>query len=104
MKLLANTKIFYATPLLEGTLEECLKFNITINSSIPKHFGLPELEKNQCEGVVIKSVEYKYKPTGNKRYILKYKNQKFAEINPKVPLTKYEQKREDQKKCRGINI
>lgn len=46
--------------------------------------------------MVIKAVEPTFTPQG-KRHIFKVKNAKFEEVNPKVPLTKYEQKREAEK-------
>jgi Rnl2 family RNA ligase len=95
MQLFAKHNFFYARPLFEGPLQECLKFDITINSSVPALLGLPPLEKNQIEGVVIKSVEPSYGRVG-KREIYKHKNAKFAEVNPKVPLTLYEKKRAEE--------
>ena len=94
MKLFESHKLFYAKPLFTGTLEECFKFDIKINSTIPKLLGLPELPKNQCEGIVIKSVQPVFK--NNKRVIFKKKNERFAEVNPKVPMTLYEKRREEK--------
>jgi len=69
---------FYARPLFEGTLEECLNFNNLYITLIPKWLGLPEIENNNCEGNVIKPKEVKFFWTGS-RIILKNKNEKFSE-------------------------
>jgi Rnl2 family RNA ligase len=77
---------FWAQPLLVGTLAECLKFNYAINTTIPQKLGLPLLEKNLCEGVVVKSVEPLMIKKGGAvvRAIYKMKNAKFTEVNPRV--------------------
>jgi len=94
MKLFEEHSLFYAYPLQEGTLQECIQFDTRINTTIPGRLGLPEITKNQCEGIVIKAVE----PVLNftmKRRIFKQKNNKFAEVNPK-PSTTYKGKRGKQ--------
>ena len=45
-------------------------------------------------GVIVKSVEPTFTKQG-KRHIFKAKNAKFAEVNPKVPMTLYEKQREE---------
>jgi Rnl2 family RNA ligase len=69
--------------LKEGTLKECLEYPNEFNSNL---HGLPELEDNTCEGVVIKSIDPDRMPNGD-RYILKNKNAKWSEKGKKGPVT-----------------
>ncbi|MCK9576233.1 MAG: RNA ligase family protein [Candidatus Pacearchaeota archaeon] len=74
--------IFWDEPLFEGTFNECLKYPNLFPTTIPKRLGLPEIEGNVCEGVVIKPIEVKRSWAGN-RVIFKNKNEKYAEITGK---------------------
>ena len=79
----------YAETLFEGTLDECLAYQNAFPSNLYKHFGLPEIEDNICEGVVIRPKEPLYIPNGA-RIIIKNKNARFAEKKavrhePKTP-------------------
>lgn len=68
----------YAKTLFTGPLEECLKYPNSFQTTIPKEKGLPEIENNICEGVVIRPI----KPIfmwSHERLILKNKNDKFSE-------------------------
>ena len=81
--------IFYAETLFEGTLDECLAYPNAFPSNIYKHFGLPEIEDNICEGIIIRPKKPLYIPNGS-RIIIKSKNARFAEKKgikhaPKVP-------------------
>ncbi len=69
-------------PLFEGTFAECLEYSNTFITTIPKKLGLPDIENNYCEGVVIKPVEVKRSWAGS-RVLLKNKNDKFAEVTKK---------------------
>ena len=85
----AETGFLYAETLFEGTLDECLAYPNAFPSTLYKHFGLPEIEDNICEGVVIRPKEPLYIPNGA-RIIIKSKNARFAEKKgvkhaPKVP-------------------
>ena len=85
----AEAGIFYAETLFEGTLEECLAYPNAFPSTLYKHFGLPEIDDNICEGVVIRPKQPLYIPNGS-RIIIKSKNARFAEKKgvkhaPKVP-------------------
>ena len=85
----AEAGIFYAETLFEGTLEECLAYPNAFPSKIYKHFELPEIEDNICEGIVIRPKEPLYIPNGS-RIIIKSKNARFAEKKsvkhtPRVP-------------------
>ena len=68
----------YAKTIFRGTFEECLKHSNGFPSQISVWLGLPELEDNICEGVVIKPVIPKFL-SDRTRVILKNKNEKWAE-------------------------
>ncbi|KAG2386014.1 hypothetical protein C9374_003163 [Naegleria lovaniensis] len=78
-----------AKPLIRGTLEECLSFDIEFNTTLP-HLYYSELVKernvhwnekeNLCEGVVIKAANRNVHVGA--RAIIKKKNSKFMETNP----------------------
>jgi Rnl2 family RNA ligase len=70
---------FFAKPLFKGCLEEALQFPNEFNSLIPEWLGLPALEKNICEGVIIKPLNPKFFGNGS-RVILKNKNEKWTEV------------------------
>ena len=87
--LFAETGFLYAETLFEGTLDECLAYPNAFPSTLYKHFSLPEIKDNICEGVVIRPKETLYIPNGS-RIIIKNKNARFAEKKgvkhaPKVP-------------------
>ncbi|MCL2131639.1 MAG: RNA ligase, Rnl2 family [Lentimicrobiaceae bacterium] len=69
---------FYAKTLFRGTLEQCLHYPNDSLSLIFEWFGLPPIEDNVCEGVVIRPVETSYLSNGS-RILLKSKNARFAE-------------------------
>lgn len=70
--------VLYAKPLLIGKVNEVQDFNIRVNSSIPGQFGLPELEQNLIEGVVIKPLNHVHLNLSS-RPIVKLKNPEFDE-------------------------
>ena len=72
--------IFYSTPLFSGTLKECLEYSNEFQTTIPARLGLPEIENNICEGVVISPNLPSFLPSGS-RVILKNKNEKYSERN-----------------------
>lgn len=74
--------IFWDEPLFTGTFAECLNYQNTYITTIPKRLGLPTIENNFCEGNVIKPIEVKRNWAGG-RVILKNKNEKFAEVTGK---------------------
>ena len=61
-------------------MEKCINFPIDFDSKIPEWLGLPKIENNLCEGVVIKPNEPKFLWSGS-RVILKNKNEAFKEIS-----------------------
>jgi len=69
--------LFYAKTLFKGSFEACLEHSNDFNSKIPKWLGLPEIEKNICEGVIIKPVKSRYFNNGA-RVIFKNKNEKWS--------------------------
>ena len=69
---------FYAKTLFCGSLAECLEQPNAFQSHIAEWLGLPPIEGNICEGVVIRPVEPLFLRNGN-RVILKNKNERFAE-------------------------
>lgn len=77
-----------APHIFTGTLEECLKVPNEFITKVPEMYGLPPIEGNTCEGVVIKPVKACFLSDGS-RVIIKSKNLKFSEKkkvpNPKVP-------------------
>ena len=77
-QIFADAGFLFAQTLFEGTLEECLAYPNAFPSTIYKHFNLPEIEDNICEGIVIRPKDPLYIPNGS-RIIIKSKNARFAE-------------------------
>ena len=80
---IANTyfeaeKLFYAKTLFKGNLEACLNYPNAFNSVIPMQLGLPDIENNTCEGVVIRPIKTEFFENGS-RVILKNKNDNWKE-------------------------
>jgi len=69
---------FYAKTLFRGTLAECIKYPNDSPSMISEWLGLPPVEDNICEGIVIRPVVPTYLHNGA-RVLLKSKNERFAE-------------------------
>lgn len=69
---------FYAKTLFRGTLTECLKYPNAFPSKISEWLGLPAIEDNICEGIVIRPVTPMYLKDGS-RVLIKSKNERFAE-------------------------
>lgn len=70
--------LLHAKTLFRGTMEECLNHPNDFNSTIPKEFGLPDLNPNIVEGVVIRPAKSRHLNNGA-RVILKNKNEKWSE-------------------------
>ncbi len=77
-ELFESEGFFYAKALFEGTLKECLEYPNAFQSMIPKWLGLPDIEDNICEGVVVRPVAPMYLRNGS-RVLIKNKNERFAE-------------------------
>lgn len=69
---------FYARTLFTGTLDECLAYPNAFITHIPEWLGLPPIEDNICEGIVIRPVIPMYFLNGT-RVMIKSKNERFAE-------------------------
>ena len=69
---------FYAKTLFRGALAECLKYPNAFPSKISEWLGLPSIEDNICEGIVIRPVTPMYLRNGS-RVLIKSKNERFAE-------------------------
>ena len=79
--------LFVAEPLRRGSFMDCLCYQNMFPDPLYKRFGLPEIEDNFCEGVVIKPVVPKFFGNGS-RVILKNKNELFTEKTAKKKLPK----------------
>lgn len=77
-ELFENNGFFYAKTLFRGSLNECLKQPNAFQSKIAEWLGLPAIDDNICEGVVIRPVEPCYLRNGS-RVLIKNKNERFAE-------------------------
>lgn len=69
---------FYAKTLFKGTLKECLEYPNAFQSHIAEWLGLPPIDDNICEGVVIRPVTPMYMHNGS-RVLIKNKNARFSE-------------------------
>lgn len=76
--LFENHGFFYARTLFSGTLDECLAHPNAFITHIPEWLGLPPIEDNICEGIVIRPVVPLFLRSGN-RVLIKSKNERFAE-------------------------
>jgi len=68
----------YAKALYRGFFQDSIAYPNEFPTTIPNVLGLPPIENNICEGVVIKPVIDRIFPCGS-RVILKNKNEKFSE-------------------------
>jgi len=68
----------YAKTLFVGSFEDCLNYPNDYLDPTYKHYGLPPIEDNICEGNVLKPIKACCMPNGS-RVILKTKNAKFTE-------------------------
>jgi len=82
--------ITHVPVLFRGTFEDCLKYPNEFQSVVPKLFGLPLLDDNIAEGVVLKPAQPKFY-WGGGRVMLKNKNAKWSE------------KAKKQKQSRDVN-
>jgi len=74
-----KNEVLYCKPLFIGSFDECLKYPNEFPDPLHQQFGLPSIENNICEGVVIKPIDTRYFNDGS-RIILKNKNDKFKEV------------------------
>jgi len=71
-------ELLYAKTLFKGSIEECMTYTNSFDSTIPKELGLPELTPNICEGTIIRPIINSHF-NGGSRVILKNKNDAWAE-------------------------
>lgn len=69
---------FYAKTLFTGSLDQCLEHPNAFITHIPEWLGLPPIEDNICEGIVIRPIHPVFLRTGQ-RVLIKSKNERFAE-------------------------
>ena len=77
-----NNGFLYAEPLCRGSLQQCLDYPNDFQDPTYKFYGLPVVDDNVTEGVVIRPVEPLFFSMGDggfKRVMLKNKNEKWAE-------------------------
>lgn len=79
-QLFENFGFICAKTLFKGSLKDCLAFSNEFKTTIPLEYGLPELDGNMCEGVVIRPIQPTFLRTGS-RVLIKNKNEKWAENN-----------------------
>lgn len=85
--------------LFVGSFAECLAYNNEFQDPIHKLYGLPEIEKNICEGVVIKPYDDVRYLHNSGRVIIKNKNDHFSEIKGvKIQKVKPEETEDDKNK------
>eukprot|EP01126_Amoeba_proteus_P055738 TRINITY_DN6941_c0_g1_i4.p2 TRINITY_DN6941_c0_g1~~TRINITY_DN6941_c0_g1_i4.p2 ORF type:complete len:178 (-),score=43.49 TRINITY_DN6941_c0_g1_i4:41-574(-) len=65
-----------------GTYTDCLEFDVKFESHLPARLGLPKIENNYAEGIVIKPLKELHVNTkkGTTRAIVKKKAVEFQEI------------------------
>ena len=68
----------YARTIFRGSFDECLRYPNQFPSQISAWLGLPPIEDNICEGIVIRPAAPIYLSNGA-RVLLKSKNERFAE-------------------------
>lgn len=71
--------LLYVQPLFVGKLNEALQFNTRIPSTLPRQMGMPEIQDNIIEGVVIKPWSHSGLQYVTERPIIKVKNAEFEE-------------------------
>lgn len=81
MTLFGESGFDFCKPLCHGTFKEVTNFPLGFVSTLPRDFGLPPLDDNLAEGVVIKPLKNVTVETekGTRRVIFKRKIEKFSE-------------------------
>jgi Rnl2 family RNA ligase len=97
--LLSNAGISFCQPLLIGTFEEAFHYPLGFETKLPQMFGLPSVDNNLAEGVVVKPVKNTVldTPKGPKRLIFKRKIEKFSERRPLPKPSQHTQFKEPDK-------
>ena len=77
---MTGIQILRVPVVAEGSFEDMLNIDVnTLNSTIPMLCGLPEVENNIAEGVVIRGKEVNLLDQFHHRILLKQKSNKFSE-------------------------
>ena len=79
-EIMSKIGFHYAKALYCGPLKECLAYSNEFPTKLPQKLGLPSIQDNICEGVVIKPAMPLFFNNGE-RVILKNKNDKFSEVS-----------------------
>jgi len=79
-QLFEKCEFVFARTLFKGSLKDCLAYSNEFKTTIPLEYGLPELDGNICEGVVIRPTQPSFLRTGS-RVLIKNKNEKWSENN-----------------------
>jgi len=79
MKDCCSGKFLFADELLRGTFQECMNFDVDFMSTIPTLLGLPLIENNIAEGIVLKPIIAVFDSDGE-RIIVKKKHPNFEEV------------------------
>lgn len=74
-----NVNLPYTHLLIKGNIQKMLDYSLEFNSTIPALFGLPPLEYNKAERIVIRPVIWN--GPGDERPMLKRKNKKFKQFS-----------------------
>ena len=75
--LFSDAGLLYAWNRFVGRLDDCLDYPPSFPTAIPGELGLPPLEDNLCEGIVIKPLAPISLPDGS-RVVIKKKNPAFG--------------------------
>lgn len=82
----AECGFFHAQPIIRGAFEEVMAFDVEpFETTIPTLLGLPKIEKNFAEGIVLKPTTGGHTRVFS-RVILKKKHSSFVEKSVWVPL------------------
>lgn len=82
LEIFQQAQVPYAPILFRGSFEECLEFDTIFEDPIYQDFGLPRVEGNYSEGVVLKPCSARFLKSGS-RVILKNKNPQHFEKKEK---------------------
>jgi len=77
-RIFSEAGLLYAETLFEGSLADCLEFPNAFRTTVPEKLGLPPIEDNICEGIVVRpKVPLNLKR--GERVMIKSKNPRFSE-------------------------
>jgi Rnl2 family RNA ligase len=82
-QLLEDHGFLYVKELFRGSLEDCLAHPHEFKTTIPEQLGLPAIDGNIAEGVVIRPVETSFL-NGGSRILIKNKTEKWSENNAQI--------------------